>query len=363
MKIRIDKLQPHPLNHRIYGYDDNSDLMEKIRQSGYVKPILITPNYTIISGHRRVDCCKKLGIEEIEYEIVEGDYTRLLEIMISENQYRVKTNTQLLKESEIYYEIEKKKSYQRQIETGKQNLGQSPDESKLTYLGETGRTTEIVSKKIGMSESTYKKGRKIMERLKEEHDPRILWIFENTTNHSVDSGYKLTEKPIGFVQEVIDRTGGDKYKIPSVIREVEQEMMTQKSNLPPGKYGIILFDLTNRHTLNLLQTTISPICEDDSILFIWVKTSQLESGIELGKHWGFRYGNCLVWNRDVMNEVSEYVELLLVFVKGSPKTIFKTHEGSTEKPPSVKEIIEIGYPGWSRVEIFVGEEIDGWEIW
>ena len=135
------------------------------------------------------------------------------------------------------------------------------------------------------------------------------------------------------------------------------------THFPPGKYGIILFDLTNRYTLNLIQTTISPISEDDSILFIWIKTSQLESGIELGNQWGFRYCNCLVWNRDVMNEVSEYGELLLVFVKGSPKTIFKTHEGSTEKPPSVKEIIKIGYPGWSKVEIFVGEEIDGWEIW
>jgi len=29
----------------------------------------------------------------------------------------------------------------------------------------------------------------------------------------------------------------------------------------------------------------------------------------------------------------------------------------------VKEIIEKGYPGMVKVEIFAGESIEGWEIW
>jgi hypothetical protein len=29
----------------------------------------------------------------------------------------------------------------------------------------------------------------------------------------------------------------------------------------------------------------------------------------------------------------------------------------------VKVIIEKGYPGWSKVEMFVGKEIEGWEVW
>jgi N6-adenosine-specific RNA methylase IME4 len=85
--------------------------------------------------------------------------------------------------------------------------------------------------------------------------------------------------------------------------------------------------------------------------------------MKLCDHWGFRYANCLVWNPDVLNEVSENGEILLVYVKGSPKLIFDTSKTSEQKPAMVKVIIEKGYPGWSKVEMFVGKEIEGWEVW
>ena len=139
--------------------------------------------------------------------------------------------------------------------------------------------------------------------------------------------------------------------------------MTEKGTSPPVKYKVIYFDMTNRHTDFLLKTTISHICEDDCILLFWVKNHQLESGMEICKYWGFRFSTCLVWNRDDLFEVSDFGEILLVYVKGSPNMIFKTFDGSKEKPRMVKDYIEKGYPGWSKVEIFVDQEIEGWEIW
>lgn len=136
--------------------------------------------------------------------------------------------------------------------------------------------------------------------------------------------------------------------------------MSKEAAFPPGKYGVIYFDMTNRYTDNLLNTIISPICEDDCVLFFWVKTHQLNHGMRICQHWGFRYATCLVWNRDLMNEVSENGEILLVYVKGSPHFIFDLNEGSEEKPIMVKERIERGYPRWSKVEIFNGE---GWVMW
>lgn len=369
MKISINILKENPLNQKIYGDDDEAqfnELVEKIKDSGYIKAILINKDYMIISGHRRVKAAKAakvLNIEAIDCEFVGTDPDKEVEIFLNENAYRLKTQFQLMKEAEIYFEIEKKKAYERQIETGKQNLDQFSVGVSRTSLEDKGRTTEKVAKKIGMSESSYKRGLTVLKRIEEEDDPLIEWLLGESFNENISDTEKLAKKPIGFLQEVIEKTGGDKEKIPSSIYEVEQEELKQKSHLPPGKYGIIYFDMTNRQTDYLLKTTISYICEDDCVLLFWVKNHQLESGMEICKHWGFRYCNYLVWNRDVMNEVSEYGELLLVFVKGSPKTIFKTHEGSTEKPPSVKEIIKIGYPGWSKVEIFVDQEIEGWEIW
>ncbi len=362
MKIEISKLNPHPKNRFIYGHEDNTDLTDKIKQSGWIKPILIAKNFVIISGHRRVEVCRTLGITEVEYELIEEtDPTKLLELLMIENQYRVKTNTQLMKESEVYYEIERQKSYKRQTEIGKQNLGQTSDEVNWTYLGETGRTTQIVSKKVGMSESSYKRGKKVMEFVKEH--PDWEWIFQETMNQSVDGSVKLMEKPPAFIEKLRETVSGNTELILPVIREleeVEREKRKSKTSLPPGKYGIIIFDFTNRHTDDLLNTDISSICEDDCILFMWVRPHKVDWGLEISKHWGFRYNTCLLWNKDIESDITLNCELLLISMKGSPTNVFKRHEETSEKPIFIERLIKQGYPDLSKVEIFVD---DGWKIW
>jgi len=53
MKIQISKLNSHPFNRKVYGFDDNiNELVDRIKESNWVKPILINTNNMIISGHR-----------------------------------------------------------------------------------------------------------------------------------------------------------------------------------------------------------------------------------------------------------------------------------------------------------------------
>jgi len=68
-------------------------------------------------------------------------------------------------------EIEKKKVNERRIEAGKQNLGHASVKFTRTPLEK--KATEIVAEKIGMSESSYKKGRQILKRINQKHDPMI----------------------------------------------------------------------------------------------------------------------------------------------------------------------------------------------
>jgi len=264
-----------------------------------------------------------------------------------ENQYRVKTNTQMMKESEVYFEIERQKSYQRMM-SGVTPETESPK----------GRTSEIVSKKIGMGETSFKKGKKVMDYLKDF--PEYEWLFENLLDKSIDKSVQMTEKPTEFLDKVIESVSGDTDMILPTIRELEY--VEQKSNihLPPGRFGIIIFDFTHRHTGNLLNTDISTICEEDCILFMWVKPHQLSSGIDIGRNWGFRYSTCLIWNKDIESDITLNCELLLVSVKGSPNNVFKIHEGTSEKPSLIERLINQGYPDLSKVEIFVS---DGWKIW
>ena len=143
------------------------------------------------------------------------------------------------------------------------------------------------------------------------------------------------------------------------MSELDKESLQENISLPPGKYQIILLDLTNRVYNSMFDTTISEICEPDCVLFTWVLPHQVDIGTRVSQNWGFRYASCLVWNRDEENELSDFGEICLVTVKGSPHFIFEHYPGAAEKPDTLKKLIDIGYKGWLRVEIF---KDDGWQI-
>ena len=87
-KMQISMLIDHPRNMEIYGEEDQKqfdELVEQIRLTGWIKPILINRNFMIISGHRRVRAAKVLGRTEIEVEKFMGDEDQELERLVLEN--------------------------------------------------------------------------------------------------------------------------------------------------------------------------------------------------------------------------------------------------------------------------------------
>jgi hypothetical protein len=55
-------LKPHPRNASLYGEDESvDDLVELIGNSNWLKPLVITPDFIIISGHRRWKAALQLG--------------------------------------------------------------------------------------------------------------------------------------------------------------------------------------------------------------------------------------------------------------------------------------------------------------
>jgi hypothetical protein len=72
----------------------------------------------------------------------------------------------------------------------------------------------------------------------------------------------------------------------------------------------------------------------------------------------------LVWNKDFLNEVSDMCEILLVSLKGNPPMIHQSvvYKEKTEKPMVVKQMIQSTYLSGKKIELFVGETIDRWEV-
>jgi len=117
-KIDINLLQENPINKEIYGVDDSvqlAELVEKIRVSGYIKPLIINRNYLIISGHRRYRAAKILGMKEIEIEMICKDENQELEILLAENFFREKSVLQRVNEGEYYRKVEEQNALDRQL--------------------------------------------------------------------------------------------------------------------------------------------------------------------------------------------------------------------------------------------------------
>ena len=71
MKIPINLLKTCPINSEIYRDSDVGDLVNSIREVGLLQPIVVTPDNTIISGHRRFKSIQSLGWTEVEVEVKE----------------------------------------------------------------------------------------------------------------------------------------------------------------------------------------------------------------------------------------------------------------------------------------------------
>ena len=93
--LPIDKLKPFE-GHPFYVKDDDDmeQLTESIRSQGVLTPLVVRPinndEYEVISGHRRLQACKKAGIEMIPAFIYSMDRNEAVVAMVDSNLHREK---------------------------------------------------------------------------------------------------------------------------------------------------------------------------------------------------------------------------------------------------------------------------------
>ena len=93
--LRTDKLYPfagHPF--KVQDDADMEELVESIRTHGVLTPLLVRPakpgTYEVISGHRRLYACKKLGIETVPTLICTLEREDAIIALVDSNLHREK---------------------------------------------------------------------------------------------------------------------------------------------------------------------------------------------------------------------------------------------------------------------------------
>ena len=95
ISMRTDRLYPfagHPF--KVLDDADMEELMESIRTHGVLTPLLVRPakpgTYEVVSGHRRLHACKKLGIETVPTLICTLEREDAIIALVDSNLHREK---------------------------------------------------------------------------------------------------------------------------------------------------------------------------------------------------------------------------------------------------------------------------------
>ena len=175
MKIPINQLKTCPINSEIYRDSDVGDLVNSIGEVGLLQPIVVTPDNTIISGHRRYKAMQSLGWTEVEVEVKDIPHDEIDVHIVLYNQSRVKVATEMLREIKVLYQ---------NLWTGKGNnygSGKKPD------------IRDVISKKIGISSGSIHKLLFI-----EENQPDLLKMID-IGDMTINGAYTETKRHLNFI--------------------------------------------------------------------------------------------------------------------------------------------------------------------
>lgn len=98
--VKITSIKEHPLNNEIYSSSrkqDDEELQDNIKLYGLLQPIIVDrkTNY-IISGNRRFQACKKIGMKEVK--VIKSNFDYDVIALINFNKYRTKTTIEKINE-------------------------------------------------------------------------------------------------------------------------------------------------------------------------------------------------------------------------------------------------------------------------
>ena len=125
-ELPVDRLIPfekHPF--REYPEEQMQEMVDSVSQYGILMPILVRPHksgegYEIISGHNRVEACKRAGIANIPATVRELDDDTAIILMVDSN----------LRQRDKLLPSEKAKAYQMKMEAMRRKAGRPKNNSR-----------------------------------------------------------------------------------------------------------------------------------------------------------------------------------------------------------------------------------------
>ncbi|HAZ48768.1 MAG TPA: chromosome partitioning protein ParB [Cyanobacteria bacterium UBA11369] len=225
--IELDRLKQHPRNEEVYGSCESiTDLVESIKLKGYIQPLIVKADGTIISGHRRWRALTALERKEApvivrHFETEEDE----LFVLIAENRHRHQTEVQRIREGMTVEPIARKlrnshATQKASCATEDSRKPQSDDREEpmenfpldSLNLGLTEKemelTENIVAAIVGLGcGRNYRKGRTAVlaaDDLKKDC-PKLARVWLDIINdQSIDAGYQIAKMPENKQRDILE---------------------------------------------------------------------------------------------------------------------------------------------------------------
>lgn len=192
-QVPVEKLVPHPWNQEIYNEDPKVDeaLVDSLERHGQLEPIVVTANFTILSGHRRWRACRARGMTMVTIVVRHVEPENEVEVLLSYNAQRLKQYFERLREYGAYLCIERERAAARQRQ-GKSLPENFPEGE------ETGEARDLAAKRIGLSGRMADIGYKVVVELDKRKQnggsAQEIAAVTAALNKSILAGYKAAQK-------------------------------------------------------------------------------------------------------------------------------------------------------------------------
>jgi DNA modification methylase len=336
VQIQLSKLKHHPLNSLIYTSSSIDQLIVSIKSVGLLEPLVINKKNQIISGNRRFQALKSLGLDEVE--VIKKDIKKEEEplYLIHYNKQRVK------KASEILNEIKTLREYYGNHQGQRTDLDET-----FSTNGKSGslNSSELISEEVGMKKSNLYKllyiDKEWPETIKLIDDGKITIsqayveakrrvVFKNISKKKSQSSNGIPNHSDLFTIYNKSSTSMDELEDQSV-----QMIMTSPPYFRQRNYGVenqigLEKDLDD-YLDNLMEVfdECYRVLSDKGSLFIVIGDKYIDGHLQsvphkvairmMENHWIQR--NCIVWRKTnpkpeaVQNRFTTCTEFIFFFTK------------------------------------------------
>jgi site-specific DNA-cytosine methylase len=308
-KVPVSALSPHPQNVNIYGKEDVSWLVERIKESNWIKPLVCTPSLIIVSGNSRWAAAQQLGWIELDVEIDHSltDELDILERLLDENKNRIKDNLQLIREGQAHRQIIEARNLEKQKDSGvlgkefgssggrpiksseqenldnplvsteTKGLSEKPEKTKAKRNVKARTNYQVAAKMDNqISANTFSRGDKILTAAGKKLNGYKFKLIEEYIKHSVSGAQSLLDiidgitdpQADGFVKQLANgrahsgvmadiKTAIEENKIqnsrykpepiksPAVIAPYDSNMYVKSATKSEARYGDKIFSLSD----------------------------------------------------------------------------------------------------------------------